>query len=204
MSQQVQELIDKIKSEGIQEAEQKAGDIESVARKKAEEIVEEAQKRAAHLIAEAKAENQKIEEATHQTLSQASRDMLLKLRKEIERILQKIIFSEVNQALTPEHLAEFIKETITIYLGQDADVKDITVTLKERDLKEFKKGFLTKLKDKIKQPITFRSADNISSGFTISFDEGKSSFDFTDASLVGYLSDHVNEEVSKLLKESSK
>jgi len=100
-------------------------------------------------------------------------------------------------------LSKLIQGIVKAYLDQGAQVKDITVALKESDLKGLKDGFLSKLKEKIKQPITFRSVENISSGFTISFNQGKSCFDFTDASLVEYLSDYLNEEVSKLLKESS-
>jgi hypothetical protein len=49
-----------------------------------------------------------------------------------------------------------------------------------------------------------RSADNIRAGFTISFDQGKSCFDFTDESLAEFLGQYLNEHVTKILKESLK
>ena len=64
MSQQVQELIDKIKQDGIQQADQKAKEIEGQAQAKAQQIINEAENKAEQLIASAKEEIKKMEEST--------------------------------------------------------------------------------------------------------------------------------------------
>lgn len=202
MESQVQGLIDKIKTEGIQEAEQKAGEIEQQAQSRGQDIINKAKQRADELIVGARQESKKIREATQTVLLQASRDMLLNLRKEIETILERIVAGDIHKALTPEELSGIIEETVKGYLAQNSDVSDITVTLASRDLKKLKEGFIAKLKTKIKQPITFQSADDMGAGFTISFDNGKSCFDFTDKSLVEYLGGYLNAEVSSLLKKT--
>ncbi len=202
MSQQVQELIDKIKSEGIQEAEQKAGELESAARKKADELIDAARKKADQIVAEAKAESAKTKEATRMALHQASRDMLLQLRKEIEALLQRIVAIDIKDALTPEQLADLISAVVTGYVKENKDVKDVAVVLNEKDLKNLKEGFLKKIKDKVSQSITLHPADDMGAGFTISFDKGKSFFDFSDESLVAYLSGYLNAEVANLLQQT--
>ena len=202
MSQQVQELINKIKAEGVQQAEARAGEIEQQARKQAEKIVNDAKLQAEQLISKAKYEQKKFEESTRAALKQAARDTLLDLKKEIEAILARIISSEVKGALSADKLADLINEIAKGFLKQESDAKDITVTVSQASLKKLKDGFVDKLKEGIKQPIHLQAADDIEGGFTISFDGGRSSFDFTDTSLVEYLSDYLNAEVSSLLKES--
>jgi hypothetical protein len=59
---------------------------------------------------------------------------------------------------------------------------------------------LEKLQKEIKAGITIRTADDLTGGFTISFDEGRSCFDFSEAALAEYLAKYVNEYVGKLLK----
>lgn len=202
MTQQIQELINKIKAEGVVQAEKKAKEIEAQAKMQAEKIVNDAKTQAEQLIVKAKQEQKKLEESTRTSLKQAARDMLLSLRKEIEVILTKIIKNETKQALTPDNLAGLINEVAKGFLKTENDVKDITVTVSQTDLKKLKEGFMAKLKEGIRQPIDLQSADDIEGGFTISFDSGKSSFDFTDESLVEYISSYLNAEVSSILKES--
>ena len=83
MAEQVQELIDKIKSEGIQAADQKAQEIQSHAQKEAQRIVENAKQEAQCYLRDAKEEIKKMQESTQMALRQASRDTLLALKKEI-------------------------------------------------------------------------------------------------------------------------
>ncbi|MDP2653626.1 MAG: V-type ATP synthase subunit E family protein [Candidatus Omnitrophota bacterium] len=202
MSTQIQELIDKIKTEGIQEAQGKARDIESEARRRADEIVAQAQKKAGDIVAKAQSETQRLQEASRAALQQASRDALLSLRREIQSILNKIILNDLHQALAPEHLTEIIAVTIKNYLQQNAGAGDLTVILSEKDLQQLKDGFLARLKEQVKQPIHLLSAQDVGAGFLISFDGGKSSFDFTDKSLAEFLSRALNQELAALVKDS--
>ena len=63
--------------------------------------------------------------------------------------------------------------------------------------------FIAKLKKELKQPIQFESDDDMETGFAISYDSGKSSFDFTDKSLAKYLSQYLNARVAELVKEAA-
>jgi len=96
MTERIQELIDKIKNEGIQAAETKAQDIEAQAHKRAEGIIAQAQKEAARIVSEAKIESQKTKDVVEAALKQSSRDMLLRLRKEITKILESIVLQDLR------------------------------------------------------------------------------------------------------------
>ena len=103
MSQQVQELIEKIKTEGVQAANQKAKEIEGNAKTVAQKVASDAQVQAQRIIADANAQAKKIQESTQMALKQAARDTLLALRKEIETVLRKIISKQVSDSLSSHH-----------------------------------------------------------------------------------------------------
>ncbi|MFA5261750.1 MAG: hypothetical protein WC450_11035 [Candidatus Omnitrophota bacterium] len=203
MTERIQELIDKIKSEGIQVAEAKAQDIEAQAQKRAGEIIAQAQKEAARVVSEAKTESQKTKDVVEAALIQSSRDMLLRLRKEITQTLNGIVLKDLRDSLSPEVMAGLIQKIAAAYLN-NTQGGDIRVALSADDLRKLENGSLAKLTSALKQPLVLRSADHIRGGFTISFDQGKSCFDFTDESLAEFLGQHLNEHVTHILKEALK
>ena len=203
MTQQVQELINKIKSEGVQAADEKAKEIESQAKKNAEQIVTDAKKQADQLILQANEEAKKVKELTHMALQQAARDTLLSVKKQIKEILHKIVVTDVGDALTTETLSQIVETIVSKFVDDKSAEQNIHVTLSAHDLKVLRDGFVTKLQKHLKQPVRLQSAQDVGKGFTISFDGGKSSFDFTDESLAAFMSAYVNAEVAALLSKAA-
>jgi vacuolar-type H+-ATPase subunit E/Vma4 len=74
------------------------------------------------------------------------------------------------------------------------------VLVKKEDLEKIKNTFVSKLKDKVKAGVEFRPSQNINAGFSISFDKGRSYFDFSDEGLLEALSAYLNPELAKLIK----
>ena len=200
MSQQVQELIDKIKTEGLAAADQKAKEVEEHARRNAQGILSEANKRAQDLLLDAEEEIRKKQEASRTALQQASRDTLLSLKKEVQKLLHKVITAQVADVLTPQKLSDIIVEIVHKAVdGKSADA-GIEVVLSLKDLKELRDGFLAQLQKQFKGPVHFQASEDIGKGFMVSFDQGKSSFDFSQEALAEYLSVYLNEELAALLK----
>lgn len=200
MSQQVQELIDKIKNEGLQAADQKARELEEQAKRNAQGILNEANKRAQDLLLDAEEEIRKKQEASRTALRQASRDTLLSLKKEVQKLLRKVITAQVADALTPQKLSDIIAGIAHKAVeGKSADA-GIEVVLSPKDLKELRDGVLAQLQKQFKGPVHFQASEDIGKGFTVSFDQGKSSFDFSQEALAEYLSVYLNEELAALLK----
>ncbi len=198
MSQQVQELINKIKKEGTEAAESEASTIKERAQADADKIISEANARAEQIVNDANAQAEKAKESGQMALKQASRDVLLSLRKEIDALLQKIIAEEVKESLSAENLANIIGNVAEA--SQKSD--NVVATLSAKDRKALEDGFIAKLQKKIKGSITFESSGDVAGGFTISFDGGKSCFEYTDKALAEYLSSHLNEQLTQILKEA--
>ena len=98
MDVQLQELIDKIKKDGVAAAEKDSAKIIEASEKKAQAIIDEAQEKAAQIIKTAKSETQKMEKASEEAIVQAGRNMLLSFKDSLVGELDKIIQIETGKA----------------------------------------------------------------------------------------------------------
>lgn len=199
MSEELKALLEKINEEGIKAAEEKAKEIEAQAKRHAAEIIEKASAEAKALIEEAKERIAKMEEGSKASLKQAGRDLLIALRKEINAMLDRVIASHVHKALTAEELVKIIEHLVKEYASHTKD--DVIVHLSKEDLERVEKTFLDELRNAAKKGIILKAEDEIRGGFIISYDSGRSYYDFTDKALAQYLSTYVNPKLSQMLNE---
>lgn len=198
MTEELKSLIEKIQAEGVQAAEEKARLIEEEARKQATALIEKAKSETQNIIAEANQRIAKMEEAGKLALKQVARDTLISLRKEINALLDRIIKSVIQEALTPEELIKIINGLIRDYSQEHKE--GIEISLKKEDREKIEKGIFSELKEGLKKGITLKSSEEVSAGFLISFDAGKSHFDFTDKALSDYLSQYLKPKLAEILK----
>ncbi|MEK7850135.1 MAG: hypothetical protein AAB213_04915 [Candidatus Omnitrophota bacterium] len=198
MAEDIKSLIAKINREGIATAESKARAIEEEARIKAGEILANARAEAERIIDGAKIQFQKDAEREKALLAQAGRDMLLVLKGQLNTMLDKVINIEIRKTLDSEELFKILSDLIqNICKQQDAAV---VVSLSKEDLEKLEGGFLTKLKEQTKKKIVLCPAEDIRAGFTISFDAGKSQFDFSDKALTEYISLYLKPKLKAILQ----
>jgi V/A-type H+-transporting ATPase subunit E len=202
MAEEIRDLIEKINQEGIRAAEEKAHTIEAAAQLRADEILAQARRESEEMIAAAKDRIRRDDEKGKILLNQAGRDLLLSLRKEINAMLGRIVVSEIQQALTPEGLFNLLQEVVRNYSA--GEISDITIVLNEKDREILEKNFLYKLKEETKKKIILSPSEEISGGFTISFDSGKSCYDFTDDALAEYIGTYLKPKLNRILHEALK
>jgi vacuolar-type H+-ATPase subunit E/Vma4 len=201
MAEELKALIDKIKEEGVLAAEESGRVIEDRARRTAEEVTAKAREKADALIAEARERITRMEAGSRAELKQASRDMILGLRKEISAMLDKIITSHVGKALDAEEMAKIIAALVK---EQGAEKREgIVVTLKKEDLEKLERQYLSELRTELKKGVTLRSSDEIQGGFLISYDSGKSYYDFTDKALARHLAFQMKPKLAEILNEGT-
>ena len=197
MAQDIKNLIEKIQQEGVQVAENKAKDIEGKAKDKANEIIAKAKSQAEKIIAEAKEQVAKMDESGKASLKQAGRDLLISVRKEIGAMLDKMITANVRESLKPDELIKII--TTLVKESQVKEKDKIIVSLKKEDQEKIEKGLLAELKEEVKKGITLKPSEDIAGGFIISYDAGKSHFDFTDKALAEYFSLYLKPKIGQML-----
>lgn len=198
MAQEIKDLIAKIKQEGVKAAQEQAAQIKGQADLQAKEIISAANLEAGRIIENADAQAKKLDASANASLKQAGRDLLISLRKEINSVLSNLIKAELGRALSAEELAGIIGSLIkSAPLSLNSE---IVVSLNEKDKEKLEKGFLGRLAQETKKQIILKSGDGIVSGFAISFDAGKSIFDFSDTALAEYITGSLKPELDKILK----
>ncbi|MDO8873046.1 MAG: hypothetical protein Q7V05_10005 [Methanoregula sp.] len=202
MAEEIRDLIEKINQEGIRAAEEKAQNIEAAAKQRADDILAQAKLEAEEMIAAAKDRIFCEDEKEKTLLAHAGRDLLLSLRTEINAMLGRIVVSELQQALTPEALSRLLLEVARNYSAGESS--DITVLLNKEDMETLEKNFMYKLREETKKKIILRPAEEISGGFTISFDSGKSCYDFSDKALAEYIGTYLKPKLNQILQEAIK
>ena len=197
MAEDIKTLIEKINQEGVKAGQAKANEIEEQARQEAGQILEKAKIEAKKITEEAKDKISKMQEKEKALLAQAGRDLLLSLRQEINAMLEKLIVSEARAALTPENLYKILSGVIHALSRQEKE--EIIISVNKDDLRALEGGFLTKLKEAAKKKIILKPAESIGAGFLISFDAGKSQFDFSDKALAEYIGTFLKPKLKEIL-----
>ncbi len=201
MAEELKNLIEKIQEEAVKASEDKAKVIEDEARKRAAQIVERAKREGEKIISDAKERAANAEASGRAALKQASRDLLISLRKEIEAMLDRIVTSHVHRALEAGELAKIISTIIKEHAKEGRP--DVVISLKKDDLEKLEKGFLGDLRAEMKKGLMLKAQDEIQGGFVISYDSGKSYYDFTDKALARYISLQLNPKLAELLNEGA-
>nr|MBU1328973.1 hypothetical protein [Candidatus Omnitrophota bacterium] len=200
MPENLKGLLEKINQEGIRSAEEKAGLIEDKAKKDAEKILGDTRKLADEIIQKAKTEAEKIKVSANLSVKQASRDLLLGLKEDIRKTLNKIMAGEITKDLSSEETAGILADLIDKYADKNGKTEDMKILVNKVDLEKIKNTFISKLKNKISAGVEFKPSQNINAGFSISFDKGKSYFDFSDEGLLETLCVYLNPELAKIIK----
>ena len=202
MDVQLQELIDKIKKDGVASAETAAAEIIAEAEKKAAALVEEAHAKAADIIKTAKAETERLEKASIDAVSQAGRNLLISFRDGINAQLAAFIKTETEKAYSAELLKSLVPETVKL-LASNPDAQNLSVLLNEKDLKALEQNFHAALKQHIADGIEIKADKNLSAGFRIGTENGAAYYDFSAEAVAQMFASYLNPRTAQILKSAA-
>lgn len=203
MDCQIQELIDKIKKDGVSTAEQKAAEIIKEAEQKASSIIENAEKKSDDLIKNAKSEIARLEKASEDAITQACRNMLLSFKDSLVCELDKIVNSECAASYSKDLLVKLVPETVKAWT-KNADASELSVLLSEKDLKSLEDNLKSALKDEISKGLELKTDKTLSNGFRIGIKNGQAYYDYSAESVADLFSNYLNPRLSAIMKEASK
>jgi F0F1-type ATP synthase membrane subunit b/b' len=152
MTEEIKDLITKIKNEGIKVAQDKSSQIELQAQALARKIIEDAKASAAKIIKDAQRDTEQYRSSTEALLKQSGRDMLLSLKKEIISMLDLIIKKNIRVSLASEEMLKIIHSLIK----SSTQKEEIVVTVKKEGLKKIHDGLLSELSEEIKKRIILK------------------------------------------------
>jgi V/A-type H+-transporting ATPase subunit E len=202
MDIQLQELIDKIKRDGIESASEEALRLKTQAEGEAKHIVDAARREAADIIAKGTADAERAEKAGEAALEQASRNLVLAFKKEIETLLDKIIALKIDAVYNDEVLKEVLPGLLKNWASQGSDALD--VLLSEKDRKALEGYFNGKLASELAKGLELKTDRNLGSGFRIAEKDGSAYYDFSAESVAELLSAYLNPRLAEILKSAVK
>ena len=191
MAEELQQLLEKIQRDGVDKANAEAAAIVAKAKAEAEAIVKKAQEDAAAAEAKGKADAEAYAARARETISQAARDTVLKVREDVTKLLTKLLAQDVSAALATEAVplaAAAVKELVT---GSGAEV-----------------AASAKLVDALRAQLAAQAQNGVKvvademtgAGFTVKLDNGRVEHDFTDAAISGALAQRLRADLAALLK----
>jgi V/A-type H+-transporting ATPase subunit E len=202
MEVQIQELIDRIKNEGIEEAEKKANRIEEEAKKKAQSIIEDAHKKAGEIIENAKTEAEKFEITGKQAVMQAGRDLILSLRLDIIAIFNALVKKQTKKTFSKDILKELILKITDSWIKKG--VSNLEILLSGEDLSLLEEFFSGQFADTLKKGVTISAAKGIDAGFHISEKDSSAFYDITDKGIAEALCQYLNPRLIGCIQEAVK
>ena len=202
MEIQVQELIEKIKKDGFETALQEAAKIRSEAEAEAKRIVESARKEAESVIYKAKQDAERSEKAGIAALEQASRNLVLAFKEEIQGLLNMLVAERVNADYGEDVLKEALPDLIKNWAAKGEN--DLSVILPESSISGIEAFFRDELDRELLKGVNLKPNRKIDAGFHISNREGSIYYDFSMESVAGLLSAYLNPRLTEILKTSVK
>ena len=203
MDVQLQELIDKIKKDGVTAAEKEAAKIIADANKKSEAIIKDAEAKAEQIKKDAKAETTRMQKASDEAIVQAGRNMLLSFKDSLVQELDGLIKAETAKALSKDTLAKLVPETVKAW-AKNSDASELSVLLSEKDLKALEGSLTTALKAEIKKGLEIKPDKTLAAGFRIGVKNGAAFYDYSAESLAEMFAAYLNPKVAGLMKVAAK
>lgn len=201
MEIQLQELIDQIKKDGVDAANDEAKSIIEKAKADAEKIIADAQAKANKILTTAKAENEKMVKSSEDAIQQAGRNLLISFRESVSRELKAIISENVAATYSSDAFVKLITNVIETWANKP-DAEDLSLILNGKDLSAIETILLAALKDKMLKGITLKASDNFDGGFRIAVNNGDAYYDYSTEAVVDMLANYLSPKVTELLRKA--
>ena len=202
MEIQLQELIDKIKKDGIESASEEAARLKREAGDEAGRIIAAAQKEAADIVNRGKAEAERAEKAGTAALEQASRNLILAFKAEIGNLLDKIIAQASASAYKEDTLKAILPKLLETWVSKGGS-DSVDLLLSEGDAEKLKSWAAGALAAELRKGIELKSDRNLNAGFRIANKDGSAYYDFSAESVAELLSAYLNPHLAEILKTTA-
>ncbi len=183
MAEELQQLLEKIQHDGVEKANAEAAAIVAKAKAEADAIVKKAQEDATAAEAKGKADAEAYAERAKETIGQAARDTILKVKDDVTKLLTALLAKDVKAALEQESVSLAAAAVKDLVAGDAA--AEVAGGAK---FAQAQKG------------VKVVEDETTGSGFTVKLDNGRVEHDFTDASIAEALAQRLRPDLAALLK----
>ncbi|MBD3387278.1 hypothetical protein GF407_20400 [candidate division KSB1 bacterium] len=199
METKLDHIIEKIKADGVEQANQQAEEIIKKAKNEADSIVQKANKDAEHIVRDAEKKAADFEEKSKRSLQLAARDTQLLVKEKLTDLFDRAFKKEVSESLDPEFLHKMI---LNIVENWD-ESKSAEIVLSEADKKQLEPLLYKSLNKELKDSLTLQVSDHVSGGFRIRLKDGDLYYDLTDENIAEILYLFINPKLKEILESDN-
>lgn len=200
MTQELQQLLDRIRQEGVEKAQGEAKVILDNARQEAAAGAAKAKAEAEALRQAARRDADAFAKRAEQSVRQAARDVLIQVEQDLGACFERLLRDEVDQALTDEAaLQRWISDAVAAYLKGGA--QEIEVALGGAAARQAD-GLVARLRAAAAKPegITVSANPAFPNGFTLRLEGGRVEHSFTTGAITAALARLLRPQLAQLLK----
>ena len=199
MAEDIQGLLNRIQSDGIEKAEAQKKQIIEEAKLQAEKILADAKAEAAEIVKNAEAEAEMNTKKGQANIKQAARDIILSLQSDLDNRLKNLVQASLSEALTPEVLGQIVLKMAEKYLsGTTGD--SIELLLSAKDAEALDKGLKAGLLADLKAKPEIRISSAVDSGLKIGIKGTDLYFDFSNDALTEAICSYAGPKLAAALK----
>lgn len=201
MAEELQGLLDRIRKDGLEKAEEEAKAIIEAANKKAVEIKKTAEAEAAEKLDAAQEEAAKLEQRSISAIEHAARDIVLSVGDAVQQAFETLANHHISEALTGEQFAKLVHEVIQTYIKQE-DKAGIEVLLSQTQQEEVANYLNQVMHKELREGITIQSTRGVISGFSVVLRDQGVEHDFRGKTLTDAFLELLRPQLGEIVKRA--
>ena len=200
MDVELGKLIEKLKSEGVEEGRRIGQEQTAAAEKAAAAILDEARSKAADILMQAENQAEKFRTMSETAVQQAARDVRLLLKARIMEMFERAFKTEIAEALRPELIRDLILKIVDHWPGDGG----IDIILAHQDAAAVEGLLGNGMRKLVKDGVVLKTSVSVRHGFRVALKGRDIFFDFTDATLAEALFALLKPQLRSLLDGQGK
>ncbi len=204
MPETLDHLIDRIKTEGIEKAEQEGAQRLAEAEASAARIVREAEVKAAELIEQGEKEARQFEQRGQQSLAQAARDTLLTVSKAIDQLFDELARRSLKESMTTDAWRELIAGVVKRYFAQPDTQRDVMLLVSKDDAEAIGKYLMNQFGKAAENGLSVGTDDDLTGGFRVEIKDANLFHDLSEEAIAQLLCKFLRPQLAELTREALK
>jgi V/A-type H+-transporting ATPase subunit E len=203
MTEQLQGLLDRIQTDGVEKAEAEASRIVEAAKQQATDIVRNAEADAARRLKQAEQDGEAFAARGKIALQQAARDVVISVGEALSRTVRSLTATAVRDALKPDAVGGLIAEVVTAYIKSPGGERRLEVLVPEAQQQAIHQAVMGLLADALRTGVTIKGDGRIVSGFRVRAAGDSMEHDFTDAAITDAICQLVRPHIAQIVRDAA-
>lgn len=199
MEVKLENLIEKIKKDGVEQARETSEEILTNAKKESALIIEQSKKDADKIIEDAKRQASQFQQNSELAVKQAARDTELLVKERLTTLFDQVFKKEVGNTISPD----FMKTMILKIIEKWQNNPEVEITVTENDKKQLEKILFSGLKKELEKKINLKTSTSLTKGFQIGLKDGQVYYDFSDESIAEVLKSFLNPRIQEIMDQKN-